>query len=47
MVSGELSCLLPFSLVHRDDVFGDEEPSSHFFDYMTHFGEQSASFFLI
>lgn len=45
MVDGDFSRLLPLSFVHKGDVFGDEEPSSYFFDCMSHFGEQSATFF--
>ena len=45
MVGGDLSCLLPLSFVYRENILGVDEPSSHFFDCMAHFGEQSATFF--
>lgn len=45
LVGDDLSRLLPPSFVHREEVFSDEESSSYFFDEMTHFGKQSATFF--
>lgn len=41
----DISRLLSPSIAHKEDVFGDEETSSYFFDNMTHFGKQGATFF--
>ncbi|WP_160714834.1 hypothetical protein [Halodesulfovibrio sp. MK-HDV] len=45
MMGDDLSRLMPLSFVHREDILGVDEPSSLFFDSLTHFGEQSATFF--